>query len=396
MRRLLPLLPALIDAAFTPAITPARVTIDLSFGDYMSRDERLSLARQLLRCYSNNLKHSSPVDLHFSGVGAAEASYPESLPEERFRERWQAISLHDEPAGDVWQASEMVWLSPDAEEPLEGPLDPNVVYVLGGIIDGSVDSDRSLSRARQCGAIVRRLPSDVHPILTLPACLDVLADVHGGATWEEAFLRMNNEAENIRRSFPVNKGRGAYDWATYVREHALPSPSAGSPAVSLSPALSPAPERGPHHLRRSFPVNKGRGAYDWATYVREHALPSPSAGSPALSPAPNMALTTDQRFGHLLEPIRDLAENWGIDKASELEEYLLELESITISFEDGDHLDFAEAALLIQGSQSTHSKKVEQLNTLVLSTLDAANKKRKENDKAGRGEGAGNHEVSYG
>ena len=345
MRRLLPLLPALIDAAFTPAITPARVTIDLSFGDYMSRDERLSLARQLLRCYSNNLKHSSPVDLHFSGVGAAEASYPESLPEERFRERWQAISLHDEPAGDVWQASEMVWLSPDAEEPLEGPLDPNVVYVLGGIIDGSVDSDRSLSRARQCGAIVRRLPSDVHPILTLPACLDVLADVHGGATWEEAFLRMNNEAENIRRSFPVNKGRGAYDWATYVREH---------------------------------------------------ALPSPSAGSPALSPAPNMALTTDQRFGHLLEPIRDLAENWGIDKASELEEYLLELESITISFEDGDHLDFAEAALLIHGSQSTHSKKVEQLNTLVLSTLDAANKKRKENDKAGRGEGAGNHEVSYG
>ena len=109
-----------------------------------------------------------------------------------------------------------------------------------------------------------------------------------------------------------------------------------------------------------------------------------------------MALTTDQRFGHLLEPIRDLAENWGIDKASELEEYLLELESITISFEDGDHLDFAEAALLIHGCQSTHSKKVEQLNTLVLSTLDAANKKRKENDKAGRGEGAGNHEVSYG
>ena len=178
-----------------PALAP-RVTIDLSFGDYMNRAERLSLARQLMRCYGNNNKHGSPVDLHFSGVGAAEASYPECLPppEQNFRERWQSISLREEPAGAAWQPSELVWLSPDAEEPLEAPLDPNVVYVLGGFIDRSVDKGRSLSHARQCGAIARRLPlrehaarSDVHPILTLPACVSILADVGGGATWEQAF-----------------------------------------------------------------------------------------------------------------------------------------------------------------------------------------------------------------
>jgi hypothetical protein len=33
----------------------------------------------------------------------------------------------------------------------------------------------------------------------------------------------------------------------------------------------------------------------------------------------------ESRFGHLLQPIRDLAQNWNIDVASELEEYLSEV-----------------------------------------------------------------------
>lgn len=46
---------------------------------------------------------------------------------------------------------------------------------------------------------------------------------------------------------------------------------------------------------------------------------------------------------------RDLAQNWSIDVARDLEEYLDELESISISFDGGKtNLNFAEAALLIQ------------------------------------------------
>ena len=46
---------------------------------------------------------------------------------------------------------------------------------------------------------------------------------------------------------------------------------------------------------------------------------------------------------------RDLADNWNIDIALHLEEYLDELEHVTIAFSDGDGtLNFAEAALLIQ------------------------------------------------
>jgi condensin-2 complex subunit H2 len=44
-----------------------------------------------------------------------------------------------------------------------------------------------------------------------------------------------------------------------------------------------------------------------------------------------------------------MAENWDIDVAKELEDYLEELESVSITFDNGKtSLNFAEAALVIQ------------------------------------------------
>ena len=49
------------------------------------------------------------------------------------------------------------------------------------------------------------------------------------------------------------------------------------------------------------------------------------------------------------DPFSDLADNWNIDVAAELEEYLEDLESVMISFDGGkSNLNFAEAALMIQ------------------------------------------------
>jgi hypothetical protein len=58
----------------------------------------------------------------------------------------------------------------------------------------------------------------------------------------------------------------------------------------------------------------------------------------------------ENRFSYLLQPIRDLAANWDINIAGELEEYLDELEHLTFAIEgdSGPVLNFAEAALLIQ------------------------------------------------
>ncbi|GAQ85717.1 hypothetical protein KFL_002500150 [Klebsormidium nitens] len=99
----------------------------------------------------------------------------------------------------------------------------------------------------------------------------------------------------------------------------------------------------------------------------------------------------ESRFIHLLQPIRDLAGNWNIDIAAELSDYLEELESITFSF-DGGHstLNFAEAALVIQGSACIYSKKVESLYGLVYQALDVIAKKKRAEEAGADLEASGN------
>ncbi|XP_071955868.1 condensin-2 complex subunit H2-like [Antedon mediterranea] len=87
----------------------------------------------------------------------------------------------------------------------------------------------------------------------------------------------------------------------------------------------------------------------------------------------------EKRFSHFLQPIRDLTKNWEVDVAAELREYLQEIETIKISFDGGaTTMNFAEAALLIQGSACVYSKKVEYLYSLVYQTLDLLANRRKQ------------------
>ena len=84
----------------------------------------------------------------------------------------------------------------------------------------------------------------------------------------------------------------------------------------------------------------------------------------------------EARFKRFLEPLRDLAQNWNIDVAKDLEEYLQELEGLAVTFDGGKTtLNFAEAALLIQGSAVVYSRKVEYLYSLIYHALDVLNAK---------------------
>lgn len=82
------------------------------------------------------------------------------------------------------------------------------------------------------------------------------------------------------------------------------------------------------------------------------------------------------RYKKFLEPIRDLALNWNIDVATELENYADELDALSVSFDGGaTSVNFAEAALLIQGSAVVYSRKVEYLYSLIYHALDVLSAK---------------------
>uniref|UniRef100_A0A8B9JN23 Condensin-2 complex subunit H2 n=1 Tax=Astyanax mexicanus TaxID=7994 RepID=A0A8B9JN23_ASTMX len=88
--------------------------------------------------------------------------------------------------------------------------------------------------------------------------------------------------------------------------------------------------------------------------------------------------SAETRFAHLLQPIREMTKNWDVDLATQLGEYLEELDQMTISFDGGKTtMNFAEAALLIQGSTCIYGRKVELLHNLVFQTLDCISNKNK-------------------
>ncbi|KAL1807382.1 hypothetical protein ACET3Z_024372 [Daucus carota] len=72
---------------------------------------------------------------------------------------------------------------------------------------------------------------------------------------------------------------------------------------------------------------------------------------------------------HMIQPHRDLEVNWGIDIAKNLENYLLKIYSAGVG-NDGHSIDFAEAALLLEGSVQVYSRKVEYLHSLVRQAVE--------------------------
>jgi len=96
----------------------------------------------------------------------------------------------------------------------------------------------------------------------------------------------------------------------------------------------------------------------------------------------------DQRFAELLKPIKDLTQNWEVPLATLLSQYIDDLQHVTISFDGGEtSVNFAEAALLLQGTASVYSKKVDFLWQMVLQTLDMLrSKKGEEESEDGNGE----------
>ncbi|XP_069812391.1 condensin-2 complex subunit H2 isoform X2 [Dendropsophus ebraccatus] len=104
----------------------------------------------------------------------------------------------------------------------------------------------------------------------------------------------------------------------------------------------------------------------------------------------------ETRYTHLLQPIRDMTKNWEVDVAAQLGEYLEELDQICISFDGGKTtMNFAEAALLIQGSACIYSKKVEYLYSLVYQALDFISNKKRDQQPASVGEDGVDKDANF-
>lgn len=141
-----------------PVKSGVNIVLDCGFDELMTEGERTSLARQLVRCYSENRRAPLSVGLHISGFNG--------LLKDRFENRmhshhllWENITFDENDQIDA--KGDIVYLSSDSSEVLT-ELTPNMTYVVGGIVDKGRYKDLCKNKAEKLGIKTARLPIDQH------------------------------------------------------------------------------------------------------------------------------------------------------------------------------------------------------------------------------------------
>nr|CDS15705.1 RNA guanine 9 methyltransferase [Echinococcus granulosus] len=137
-------------------VSGVKFCIDCSFEGDMSAKEHSKFAQQLCRVYGANKKAVSPLSLHLVNFN------PAGLLAECCRRKCcgfdnYQIGFHVGSPTDVFKSQRIVYLSPDASDPLLD-VDKCSVYVAGGLIDENIVKGRSLDTASRLGISAVRLP----------------------------------------------------------------------------------------------------------------------------------------------------------------------------------------------------------------------------------------------
>lgn len=175
-----------------PVTLPVTFLIDCDFDDLMRDNERISLAAQVTRSYSDNKNSLFRAHLavcsfngklrerfdnvlsHYKGWRGVKFLECDFVEAARQAQEWMSADeqsakklagsafaqLHDEEADSLsklQQGSEIVYLTSESDETLT-ELKPYSTYIIGGLVDKNREKGICYKRARQSGVKTARLP----------------------------------------------------------------------------------------------------------------------------------------------------------------------------------------------------------------------------------------------
>nr|XP_033772361.1 tRNA methyltransferase 10 homolog B isoform X2 [Geotrypetes seraphini] len=133
-----------------------RLCIDLSVSDHMTKKEISKLAAQIRRLYGANKRAAKPFWLCVTGLLAHSSIQEECL---RMNDGFSnyLMDTTQEHYFDLFPLEQIVYLTPDSEHALE-EIDPQKIYILGGLVDESIQKKLTLQKAYEQGLQTARLP----------------------------------------------------------------------------------------------------------------------------------------------------------------------------------------------------------------------------------------------
>ncbi|XP_031441030.1 tRNA methyltransferase 10 homolog B isoform X2 [Clupea harengus] len=139
-----------------------RLCVDLSMADCMSRKELSRLAGQIRRLYGSNRNALRPFHLYLTEFRLDSRLYTECVRmNDGFHE--YAMEMTEQSWLHLFPVEDVVYLTPDAEQALEN-VDDETVYILGGLVDESIQKKMTYSRALEAGVRTARLPIEEHMV----------------------------------------------------------------------------------------------------------------------------------------------------------------------------------------------------------------------------------------
>ncbi|XP_075707687.1 tRNA methyltransferase 10 homolog B [Rhinoderma darwinii] len=174
----------------------ARLCLDLSMTDHMSKKEISRLAAQIRRLYGSNKKAAKPFWLYLTGFVEDSLLHDECVRMNDGFVHYLVESTQDTFL-DVFPLETIIYLTPDSDCVLED-IDPTKVYVLGGLVDESVQKKVTYQKAKDNGLLTARLPIQEYmvkkdnvknfhsEILAINQVFDILRTYCETRSWPEA------------------------------------------------------------------------------------------------------------------------------------------------------------------------------------------------------------------
>lgn len=203
---------------------PFTVAIDLDFDDLMIDKDICKCAKQLLWVYTINRKSESRcLHLHYTGLKTGGRLH-QAMQRNDGYQNWD-IKITEESFLDVFKTEQIVYLTSDSDNVLT-ELDPNAVYIIGGLVDHNHHKGISLKRAEERGLRTARLPLSEHISIKTRTVLTI---VHGNVYTLSGIYEIFTDFTNsfsfqcsifFSKFRKVNRGKTRC-WRCFHRERAL-------------------------------------------------------------------------------------------------------------------------------------------------------------------------------
>lgn len=169
------------------------LVFDMSYDSNMSKREVENTVSQLMEVEGWNRRATEPFHLHFCNL-QPDGAYMRELLKRYGAETWDRllITSTDRQHVDLFPCEQLVYLTADSPNVLR-TFDHSKVYIVGAMVDRSIQSGLSLANAKRLKLATARLPLDefLHweigaKNLTLDQMIRIMLTLKETGNWEEA------------------------------------------------------------------------------------------------------------------------------------------------------------------------------------------------------------------